>query len=262
MRGVIGKELARLAKARRHVNVQAAVVLCVAALAVIVHTKFGSRRFFRDVVDIQFSSLDVRDLWSWGWWFGFQGITGFVLPALLLIVVFRRKIAEIGLGLGDWKLALTLGGTYIPLVIIGTWVLSDQASFQASYPHLDIAATSWRFFVIYELLFIFYWIGWEYLWRGFVLFGTAPAFGLNAIFVQAMPFAILHMNKPLPEALLSVVGGVALGALVWRCRSFWIAVPIHAVQMLCLDLFCSLRTRTGASGIGLEALAEALGGLF
>jgi hypothetical protein len=128
------------------------------------------------------------------------------------------------------------------------------------YPHLRIAATSWKVFVAWELMFIFYWLGWEYLWRGFVLFGTAPAFGVNAVFVQAMPFAILHLNKPMPEALLSIVGGVALGALVWRCRSFWIAVPIHAVQMLALDFWCTMRARTGAAGVGVEALRQMFGG--
>jgi hypothetical protein len=61
--------------------------------------------------------------------------------------------------------------------------------------------------------------------------------------------------------MLSVVGGIALGALVWRCRSFWIAIPIHAAQMLILDFFCSLRIRTGADGLGISDLIEMLGGM-
>jgi len=56
-----------------------------------------------------------------------------------------------------------------------------------------------------------------------------------------------------------VAGGLALGALVWRCRSFWIAVPIHAVQMLILDLWCSLRSRSGVTGTGFADLAQVLG---
>ena len=137
------------------------------------------------------------------------------------------------------------------------------AAFQEQYPHHTPATRDWSVFLIYEALFLFYWIGWEYLWRGFVLFGTAPTFGVHAIFVQTLPFAVLHVSKPWPEALLSIVGGIALGALVWRCRSFWIAVPIHAAQMMLLDFWCTLRVRTGASGIGLEAffdLVAQLGG--
>ena len=94
-----------------------------------------------------------------------------------------------------------------------------------------------------------------------MLFGTAPALGAPlAIVVQTVPFAILHADKPPAEAYLAVLGGLALGALVWRCRSFWIAIPIHAAQMVMLDLFCTLRFRTGAVGVGWEALRTAFGG--
>ncbi len=94
-----------------------------------------------------------------------------------------------------------------------------------------------------------------------MLFGTAHTFGVHAIFVQALPFALLHVDKPTIELGLSLLGGIVLGAVVWRCRSFWIAVPIHFIQMLALDFWCSLRIRTGASGFGLEALRTALSGM-
>ncbi|NND70826.1 MAG: CPBP family intramembrane metalloprotease, partial [Rhodothermales bacterium] len=198
---------------------------------------------------------------SWGWWFSTQGVLGFLIPVLCLVFIFKRKPGEIGLGLGDWKLALGLSALYIPLVVVGTFVLSADPAFQANYPHLRSAASSWKVFAIYESLFIFYWFGWEYLWRGYMLFGTERTFGAYAILIQAIPFALLHAGKPFIEGMLSVVGGIALGALVWRCRLFWIAIPIHAAQMLILDFFCSLRVRTGATGLGLSDLIEMLGGM-
>lgn len=245
-------EVQRLRRAVQSLDRQTAVVLTLAAVLIILQMAFGSRRFFRNEV-AQLVPEAWAGLLAWGWWFVIQGVTGFLVPVLVLMKGFGRRAREVGLGLGDWKLATTLALLYLPLVIIGTWVLSDGADFQAKYPHYQPAAHDWQVFILYELLFLFYWIGWEYLWRGFVLFGTAHTFGLYAIFVQMVPFALLHFNKPLPEALLSVVGGLALGALVWRCRSFWIAVPIHAAQMLILDLWCTLRIRSGASGIGLDA---------
>jgi hypothetical protein len=38
-------------------------------------------------------------------------------------------------------------------------------------------------------------------------------------------------------------------------------VPIHAAQMMLLDLWCTLRVRTGVSGIGPEALIDLFGRL-
>ncbi len=237
---------------------RAAAVLIAATLLVLIQVQLGTRSVYHGLGN----PLGAADpeFGAWAWWFGMQGLTGFVVPVLILVVAFRWRPSAAGLGLGDWRLAGGLALAYLPLVAIGTWVLSDGAGFQMQYPHYFGARDSWTAFALYEALFVFYWIGWEYLWRGFVLFGTAPALGAPlAIVVQTVPFAILHADKPPAEAYLSVLGGIALGALVWRCRSFWIAVPIHAAQMLLLDLFCTLRFRTGAAGIGLDAFLAAIG---
>ena len=243
--------------ATRRLDRQMVVVLVAAVALVLLQLQIGTSGFYREHVADAFPEAQ-RELWGWAWWFGLQGVTGFVVPVLLLTLGFRRRPAEIGLGLGDWKLAGALALLYTIPVVIGTWVLSDGAAFQAQYPHYEGATTRWDEFLIYEALFLFYWVGWEYLWRGFVLFGTAPAFGVGAVVVQMVPFAILHADKPAAEAYLSILGGLALGALVWRCRSFWIAVPIHAFQMLALDFWCTLRARSGAEGVGLDALAAVL----
>lgn len=235
----------------------AATVLLTATLLVLVQVTLGSRGFFRRHLAESFPP-EHQALLAWGWWFGMQGVTGFLIPVLVLALGFRLRAPAMGLGLGDWRLASMLALAYLPLVAVGTWLLSADPAFQMQYPHLRDAVFDWRTFAIYHALFLLYWLGWEYLWRGFVLFGTAPALGpVLAIVVQAMPFAILHMMKPPAEAFLSVLGGLALGALVWRCRAFWIAVPIHAAQMLILDLWCVLRVRTGVTeGVGLGALRE------
>ena len=259
MRDRLAREWAAFRQTLAGLNRQAIVVLVAATVLVLLQLQVGSRRFFRAEFGHLFDAADVP-LYAWGWWFSVQGVLGFVVPVAILTLGFRRKPSEIGLGLGDWKLATAIAALYLPLVAAGTWFFSADPAFQAQYPHLDGAAHDWGVFATYHLLFLFYWIGWEYLWRGFVLFGTAPAFGPLAIVVQTVPFAILHATKPPAEAYLSIVGGLALGALVWRCRSFWIAVPIHAAQMLLIDLFCTLRVRTGVTGYGPGAFLDALRG--
>jgi hypothetical protein len=183
-------------QAARSLDTQTVFVLLAATVLLIVQFTFGSRQLFREEF-ASFFPAQWQGLLAWGWWFGMQGVTGFVLPVLALLLFFGRRPGEIGLGLGDWRLATTLAALYIPIVAIGTWVLSDGAEFQAQYPHYQPATRDWTFFIIYELLFLFYWIGWEYLWRGFVLFGTAHTFGLYAIFVQTVPFAgrALHCRR-------------------------------------------------------------------
>lgn len=244
----------------RKLDHQMVVVLVAAVVLVFLQLQVGNRRFFWEHISNGVAPAN-QDLFAWIWWFGMQGITGFVIPILILTLGFRRTPSELGLGLGDWRLASVLAIAYAVPVVIGTWVLSNGSDFQAQYPHFEGAESKWTVFLIYEAAFLFYWLGWEYLWRGFVLFGTAPAFGMGAIVIQMVPFALLHAGKPAAEAYLSILGGLALGALVWRCRSFWIAVPIHAFQMLMLDFWCTLRARSGAEGIGLDGLLAALKGI-
>ncbi|MEX2399682.1 MAG: CPBP family intramembrane glutamic endopeptidase [Rhodothermales bacterium] len=258
VRDRIQAEWNRARTAWKGLDAQTVTVLVVAAAAVILQDAVGSRRLFRSTFGSAFD-VDVVGLLSWGWWFVIQGITGFVIPAAILLLVFRRSLREAGLAAGDVRFAVAVAAVYLPVVVLGTWFLSASEAFQAQYPHHPPAATDWGVFAIYEALFLFYWAGWEYLWRGFVLFGTRHTFGVYAIFIQAVPFALLHLDKPLPEAVLSLIGGIALGALVWRCRAFWIAVPIHAAQMMILDLWCTLRIRSGVDGVGWDALMNLLG---
>jgi hypothetical protein len=250
-------EWSRLRAAAASLDRQTTFVLVFAAVAVVLQFVIGDRTLFRTHLATAVPEY-WRGLATWGWWFGMQGLLGFVLPVAGLFLFSSGSARDHGLGLGHWRLASVIAGAYLVLVALGTWVLSDGAAFRNQYPHYRPATRNWTFFLIYEALFLFYWLGWEYLWRGFLIFGTRHTLGLYAIFVQALPFAALHVSKPWPEALLSIVGGIGLGALVWRCRSFWIAVPIHAAQMMLLDLWCTLRVRTGVSGVGPEALATLL----
>ena len=248
-------ELKRLRNALKAVDQQTAWVLIGAALLVFFHRAIGSRRLFRTELADLFPEY-LQGVLEWTWWFAVKGLAGFIIPVAILVLVFKRKPAEIGLGLGDGKFAGIALLAYIPIIAIGTWIVSNSGEFQASYPHFRGAADDWTLLLVYEISYIAYWIGWEYLWRGFVLFGTAHTFGIYAILVQALPFALLHVSKPVPEQILSVLGAIVLGAVVWRCRSFWIAVPIHAIQMVFLDLWCTLRIRTGVSGISPAALLD------
>jgi membrane protease YdiL (CAAX protease family) len=70
---------------------------------------------------------------------------------------------------------------------------------------------------------------WEFFFRAFTLFGLEPAFGEMAIYVQMIPFAIAHVGKPEVETLSSIAGGILIGYIVRRCRSFWPAFILHFI---------------------------------
>jgi membrane protease YdiL (CAAX protease family) len=77
---------------------------------------------------------------------------------------------------------------------------------------------------LYTFLELF---GWEFLFRGWILFGYARQFSGNALWLQAVPFAIAHFGKPEIETLSTIFGGFAFGWIAWRCRSFLYPFLIH-----------------------------------
>ena len=133
MRDRLRREWLALRHTLRRLDRQAVVVLVVATVLVLLQMQIGSRRFFRTELAGGFAPEDVP-LLSWAWWFGVQGVLGFVIPVLLLVFVFKRRPSEIGLGLGDWRLASLIAGLYLPLVAVGTWVVLGGPGVSGAVP--------------------------------------------------------------------------------------------------------------------------------
>jgi membrane protease YdiL (CAAX protease family) len=70
-------------------------------------------------------------------------------------------------------------------------------------------------------------IGWEFIFRGWILFGYARKFGPEALWIQAVPFALMHNGKPELETLSTIFGGFAFGWVAYRTKSFVWPFLIH-----------------------------------
>ena len=148
-----------------------------------------------------------------------QTILFLIVPMLFIVLVFRESPRDYGFTLGDWRagLAITLGGVALMTPVI--WFLAKLDPSAQSY-YQDMAANlPWNtFFQIF---------GWEFLFRGWILFGYARKFGPDALWLQAVPFALLHIGKPEIETLSTIFGGFAFGWIAYRTRSFLYPFLIH-----------------------------------
>jgi uncharacterized protein len=145
-----------------------------------------------------------------------------VVPLLVILLVFRESPAKYGFQLGDWKagLLITFGAALVMTVIL--WLLlSGDTSMQTYYAPLLNGPIPLPLYTLFEL------IGWEFLFRGWILFGYARKFGPEAMWLQAVPFALAHVGKPEIETLSTIFGGFAFGWVAWRTRSFLYPFLIH-----------------------------------
>ncbi|MCZ7555554.1 MAG: CPBP family intramembrane metalloprotease [Bacteroidia bacterium] len=243
-----------IAEARRTPRDVTTVFLTIAALGILsVHV--GSKRFFTEQWYSVLGADPLFELYQYLYWFGSEFVVYFLLPLLVIVLIHRRPLRGFGLGVGDWRFGLKISALFYLVMLPILWVVSDMPMFQQVYPHAASVRGDWTLFLLYEGAFLLYFIGWEFIWRGYTVFGLAPHTGpAVAVFVQMIPFVILHYGKPLPETIGSIAAAIALGALSLRVRSFWYAVLIHWSVMLTIDLLSTLRFRSGAHGIGIEAL--------
>ena len=82
--------------------------------------------------------------------------------------------------------------------------------------------------------------GWEFLFRGFLLFALYRVAGPSAVVLQAVPFALAHLGKPPLETLSTIFGGTAFGWVAWRANSFLYAFLIHWYVMVLVVLVATM----------------------
>ena len=143
-----------------------------------------------------------------------------LLPLIFILVILREPPSHYGFQLGDWRagLLITLLGIILVAPILYFAVRLDPAM-QDYFGGLRVSNILWITFL--DLF------GWEFLFRGYVLFGYEKEFKGNALWLQAVPFALAHLGKPSLETLSTIFGGFAFGWVAWRTRSFLYPFLIH-----------------------------------
>jgi len=147
----------------------------------------------------------------------------FALPMLVIILLFRESPVSYGLRIGDWRVGLKWVLVSCVLMAIILYVLATTPSMQSFYQaRAPEGVANLIYLTGVDLL------GWEFLWRGLMLFALARYLGPGpAIFLQAVPFAFMHLGKPEVETLSTIFGGAAFGFIAWQSGSFLYPFLIH-----------------------------------
>jgi len=146
-----------------------------------------------------------------------------VIPMIVIMFLFREKPAIYGFRLGDWRTGLiwTVVGCAGMAIIL--YFIARTPAMQEYYSAKAPESTPYLLYITAVDLF-----GWEFMWRGFLLFGLAMYFGPGpAIWLAAVPFAFMHLGKPEIETLSTLFGGAAFGFIAWQTGSFFYPFLIH-----------------------------------
>lgn len=171
-------------------------------------------------------------------------------PLCLILFGFRRELSEFGMTAGDIKggsLAALVGFLlFLPVLYFvartpdaqsyylgvllgnrpyGSGAISGLAMSNQGYVG---GVIDWSRLAFHETVFAFYMFAWEWFFRGFLLNGLRRLFPAGAaVAIQAVLFCWLHWGKPMPEVYSSLAGGILLGAVALRYRSFLPCFLVH-----------------------------------
>jgi membrane protease YdiL (CAAX protease family) len=209
---------------------EAAIVLLTAAVCLTTGT-YLSRRDGTGLVDAH-TQMGHLAAWALVW------VAAYVIgPVLVIRYVLRRPLRDLGLrfrgAFSHWPMYALLYSIALPVIVVASF----GAAFQAKYPFYDVGAheSFWPHLYVWWFLYAAQFVALEFFFRGFLLHGLVPRLGWVSIFVMAVPYNMLHYGKPMPEALVAIVGGVILGSLSLKTRSIWWGASLHIAIAITMD---------------------------
>jgi hypothetical protein len=153
-----------------------------------------------------------------------------VLPVFTILFILRKNPLDFGLRIGDYK----LWGFYVAItILIAIPALYIGFLFSSVSQYDTKPFDYYSFFTqIVPSLFV-----WEYLLRGFILFGLKERFKEASILIQMVPFVLNHIGQPEIKILMCIPMGLWLGYIAYRGKSFWPAFIIHTFFDVTLRYF-------------------------
>ena len=219
-------------------NRKAAIILLSTSVILTTFRYYGTKDFYMNYLASVFSLFGNKELTSALYIFFSSLILLGLLPAMMIKFVFNEPLSLYGVRLGDWQLGLKAFLILAPVMMALTFPSSRMESFTAEYPLYKGAGASPSNFVSYSLLYLTYYLGWEFFFRGYMQFGLGTRLGdWNAILVQTLASCLLHIGKPGAEIYSSILGGIVWGMIVFRTRSLLPALLLHWLLGVCLDAF-------------------------
>lgn len=207
-----------------------------------IYCYFGIHSFFSKT----FSNVENLSYWKYIYHHFTAFILFFVFGIIYIKLVMKKKLRDFGLGVGNWRLGLKLSLLTFPIFVISglTCIFDQQMS--STYPLArSVIGNFDGFAVLYYLSYLFYYIGWEFLFRGIGIFSfTKKHQALTSIVVSTMISALIHatisgFGKPMVETFSAIVAGFIFGFTAYKTKSIWYSLLMHVTVGFATDLFIS-----------------------
>ena len=161
-----------------------------------------------------------------------------LIPLIVTIFVIERNLGDFGINFTNISESLIwifgLGGSIVLIqsIIAGNKTNLDQ------YPQVRVKEWSTGLFINNSFLWFIYLFSYEFMFRGFLLFGSVYAFGVwPGILLNTTMYSLAHIPKGAREAIMAIPFGIFICYITLRTETIWVAVFVHLVLALSNDFF-------------------------
>ncbi len=139
---------------------------------------------------------------------------------------------------GKWKVGLILtGACWLFMLIVLLIAFGFVEDLRNTYPIIGIdIVKSTALYIIYQTITLFYFLSFEYFFRGVFYFEFERKVGDYAILIMILPYIIHKFGKPTLEILSAIIAGIALAIMSRWTRTFIYGALLHFLVALSADI--------------------------
>lgn len=169
-------------------------------------------------------------------WVLFQRLTGFIflgmIPAMILPFI-PLTLEQVGIAFKNMLTSLSWIAAIGAVVVVVNFFAARKPGNLSMYPQIRINGWTYRILIASSLGWMLYLLGYEFMFRGLLLFSGVPVFGIwPAIVLNVSLYAIVHIPKGLRETIASIPLGLILCVLTIKTGTIWIAYFTHVILAL------------------------------
>lgn len=213
-----------------------------AVVILFVYCYFGSYSFFEKafthVVNVPYWKIIYHNFMSF--------ILFFCMGVVFTTLFTKTEFKDLGIKRGNVKLGIIICLIATPLAILCGLSCVLDSGMRTIYPLVDFNIIKPIQIVLYFISYLCYYIGWEYLFRGLLFFGTKQKVGVvSAILISTLISALIHTSiagfgKPMIETLSAIPAGLIFAYVDYKVDSLYPSLYIHTMIGFSTDIFLYL----------------------
>ena len=161
-----------------------------------------------------------------------------IMPALLITLLFKGNFTAFGLSLKHFPESLFwITGLGFLIIPVNYFAARKPANLK-QYPQIRKKEWTTGLMIASAISWIAYLTGYEFMFRGWLLFGTASFLGTwPAIAINTAIYSLVHVPKGLNEAAGAIPLGLVLCIATISTGTIWVALLTHIMLALSNEWF-------------------------